>query len=83
MKLIFLSMYPLPALVIPLPLITFAAEDIIGCSNEATKGANKAGRNPPSCFFLFVSCFTVSLIPSINTFKSSNGFMILITPFIY
>ena len=30
----------------------------------------------------FISCFTVSVIPSINTFESSNDFMILIISFI-
>ena len=35
---------------------------------------------PPSSFF--ISCFTVSVIPSINTFESFNDFMILIIPFI-
>ena len=59
-------MYPLPALLIILPLIPFTTE-IAGCTNEAAKGANKARRNQPSCFF--ISCFTVSVIPSINTFE--------------
>ena len=37
---------------IPL-LIVFTAENNRGCTNEAVTGANKAPRNPPSCFFLF------------------------------
>ena len=45
-------------------------EEITGCTNEVGKGANKAPRNPPSCFFI-----------SINTHKS-NDFIILIIPFI-
>ena len=69
-------MYPLPALLTPLPLVPFTTQEITGCTNEAAKGANKAERNPPSCFF--ISCFTVSVIPSMNTFESSNEFMILI-----
>ena len=69
-------MYPLSGLLIPLPLIPFTAEKITVCTNEAAKGADKAGRNPPSCFFYFI--FTVSVIPSINTFESSNDFMMLI-----
>ena len=44
------------------------------------KGANKAPRNPPSCFF--ISCFTVSVTPSVNTTKFSNDFVILIISFI-
>ena len=32
--------------------------------------------------FFFFSCFTVSVIPSINTFESSINFMILIISFI-
>ena len=45
-------------------------EEITGCTKEVGKGANKAPRNPPSCFFI-----------SINTHKS-NDFIILIIPFI-
>ena len=44
------------------------------------KGANKAGRNPPSC--IQISCFTVSITPSINTFQSSSCFMISIISFV-
>ena len=43
-------------------------------------GANNAGRNPHSCFF--ISVFNDSVIPSINTFKYPNDFMILIISFI-
>ena len=32
--------------------------------------------------FFFISCFTVSVTPSINTPESSNDFMIFIIPFI-
>ena len=56
----FLFIYLLPALLISLPHIPFTTEEITGCTNEAAKGANKAGRNPPSCFL--ISCFTVSVI---------------------
>ena len=35
-------MYPLPALLIPLPLMPFTTEEIAGCTNEAAKDANKA-----------------------------------------
>ena len=72
-------MYPPPALLTPLPLVPFTTEEITGCTNEAAKGANKAERNPPPYFF--ISCFTFSVIPSMNTFKSSNEFMILIISF--
>ena len=37
----FPSMYPLPALLTPLPLIPFTTEEITGYTNEAAKGANK------------------------------------------
>ena len=55
-------------------------EEITGCINEADKCANKAPRNLLSCFF--VSCFTVSVNPSINTPECSSGFMMLIISFI-
>ena len=52
-----LSRTPLPAVLIPLPLIPFSTEEITGCTNEAAKSANKTPRNPLSCFsishFLF------------------------------
>ena len=44
------------------------------------KGASKAPRNPPSCFF--ISCFIVLVTPSINTSESSTDFIILIILFI-
>ena len=69
-------MYPFPPLLTPLPLITFTTKEITGCLNEAANGVNNAGRNPSSCFS--ISCLTVSVVPSINTFESSNDFMILI-----
>ena len=53
----FLSITPLPALLTPLPVITFTTDEITGCSNEAAKGANKAPRNPPSCFLFYVLLF--------------------------
>ena len=56
--------YPFPALLSPLPFIPFTTEEITGCTNEAAKGTSKVPRNPPSCFF--VSCFTVSVTPSID-----------------
>ena len=42
---IVLSIYSLPALLTPLPLILFTANEITACTNEASKGANKAPRN--------------------------------------
>ena len=68
------------ALLTPLPLIPFTIDEISGCTNEAAKSATKAPRNPPSCFF--ISSFTVSVTPSINTPESSNDFTILIISFI-
>ena len=38
---------------IPFPLIGFTAEEITDCTNETVRGANKARKNQPSCFFLF------------------------------
>ena len=71
----FLSMYLLPALLIPLPIMLFTTQEITGGTTDAAKAANKGQRNPPSCFFL---CFAVSVTPSINTPKSSNDSLILI-----
>ena len=59
-------MYPLSALLTPLPFILFTTEEITGCTNE--------------CFF--ISSFTVLVTPPINTPKYSNYFMILIISFI-
>ena len=73
-------MYPLPALLTPLPLIPFSTEEITGCINDAAKSANKPPRIPPS--YLFISSFPVSVNPSINTPESSNDFIIFITSFI-
>ena len=50
-------------------------EEITGYTNEAAKGANKAGRNPSSCF-------TVSVIPSINECEPFDDYIILIISFI-
>ena len=73
-------MYPFPALLTPIPLILFTTEEVTCCTNEATKGANKAPRNPPS--FFFFSSFHVSVTPSINTHESSNNFIIFVISFI-
>ena len=43
-----LSIYPLLAVLTPLPLITFTTEEIASCTNEVHIGANKAPRNAPS-----------------------------------
>ena len=75
-----LFIYPLPPLLTSLRFIPFTTEDINGCTTEAAKGANNSEMYQPSCFF--ISCSTVSVIPSINTFKSSNDFMNLIISFI-
>ena len=70
------SIYPFSAL----QLIPFTLEESTGCTNKAAKSANKAPRNPSSYFF--ISCFTVSVISTINTPEFSNDFIILIIPFI-
>ena len=75
-----LSIYPVSAILTPLPLIPFTTEEITGCTIEVTKGANNARRNQHHWFF--ISCFTVWAIPPINTLESSNDIMILIIPFI-
>ena len=56
--------------------MSLTTAEITGCIIEAAKDANKAPRN--YCFF--ISCFTVSVTPSINTPESSD-FMILIMSF--
>ena len=48
----FLSIYPLPAFLTPLPPIRFATEEITGCTIDAAKGANKATMNPLAYFFI-------------------------------
>ena len=68
----FLTIFPLPALLTPHPLIPFTTDKITGCTNKAAEVANKALRNLPSCFF--VSSFTVSVTPLVNTPESSNDF---------
>ena len=73
-------MYPLAALLTPLPLTPFTTEEITGSTNEAAKGANKAPSNQPSCFI--ISSFIVSVTASINTPEFSNGFIIFIISFI-
>ena len=50
---------PFPAPLSTLPFIPFTTEEITGCTNEATKSANKAKKNSPSCSF--ISCFAVSV----------------------
>ena len=47
-----LSIYLLPGLLTPPPLLPFTTEEITGHTAELAKGANKAPRNPSS-FFLF------------------------------
>ena len=46
-------MYPFPALLSPLPLISFTTEEITGYANQAAKVANRVTTNPPFCSFLF------------------------------
>ena len=70
----YLCILSFPALLTPLTLIPFHTEEITGCTNETDKGANKAERNPSSC--LFISYFTVSVIPLINLFETSNDYII-------
>ena len=48
-----LIMYPFPALLSPLSLISFTTEEITGYANQAAKVANRVTTNPPFCSFLF------------------------------
>ena len=57
MELKFLFIYPLPALLPPIPLIPLTAEEITSCTTEAAKDAKKAPRNPSSCFWFHVLLF--------------------------
>ena len=63
LSILFMLLYPLPALVPHFPEIPFTYEGAIGCINEASIGDNKGSRDPLSCF---ISCFTVSVSPSID-----------------
>ena len=53
----FLTIYPLPALLTPLPHIPFTTEEITSCTNEAAIGANRTPRNPPSSFLFHLLLF--------------------------
>ena len=75
----FISIYSLSAVLTHLLLIPFTTEKITDYTNEAAKSSSKAPRNPPS--YTFISCFTVSVTPSVNTPEASNDFMILIKSF--
>ena len=63
---------PFSALMTSFPDIAFISEEANGCINEEAIGAINeaairtiiASRNPPFCFS--ISCFTVSVAPSIN-----------------
>ena len=47
-----LFIYPISALLSPLPLIPFTTEEITGCTNEVAEGIEKTGRILPPCFFI-------------------------------
>ena len=63
--------------------VIFINEETIGCKNEKAIGTiNEAAisaiiapRNPPSC--CFISCFTVSVTPSINRPDFHSGSAVL------
>ena len=55
-------------------------EEAIGAINKAAIGAIITPRNPPFCFY--ISCFTVSVTPSVNRLGFSSNFTILIISFI-
>ena len=85
----FLSSYRLTAVVITLPLISFTTEETTGCTNEAGKGASKAGRDPHFCFSNIISTFGFShdfmilIISFVSSFKTNkvNPFPALSAPF--
>ena len=60
--------------------MSFTTEKVTDSTNKASKSANKRGIIPPSRFLILY--FNVSLIPIINTFRSSNDFTTLIISFI-
>ena len=79
---------PFPAFLTPFQDIAFINEEATSCINEeaigaindAAIGAIIALQNPSSCFF--ISCFTVSVKPSVNKPESSRDLIILIISFI-
>ena len=77
---IILSIYLFPALLFPLLVIPFTIKQITGFTTASAKDANKAAMNLLS--FLFISRFTVSVIPSIINYESCGDFIIAIMPFI-
>ena len=72
---------PFPVLLTPFPVIAFFNEEAKDCINEGTIGAiNEAAiiapRNPTSCYF--ISCFTASVVSSINRLDFSSDSTVLI-----
>ena len=66
---------PFPALMTPFPVNIFP-------NVEAPNVPSNIQKNLP--IYLFISCFTILLTPSINKPKFSNDFMILIIfPYLY
>ena len=55
-------------------------KEVIGAINEAATGVIIAPRNPLSCFF--ISWFTVSVAPSINSLDFSSASTVFIISFI-
>ena len=81
---------PFPALLTLFPVIAFldqeatnyVNEEAIDAITEAAMGAIIGPRIPLSCFF--ISCFTVSIAPSINRSDFSGDFTILIiSPYLH
>ena len=66
------------------PVIAFFNEEVTGCTNEeAIAAINEAAIDaiivPKSYLLFFISCFTVSVAPSINRPNFSSDFTTLIT----
>ena len=69
----------LPALLTPFLVTAFIKEEAIGAINEAAKDVIIAPKDLPSCSF--ISCFTVSVPPSINKpdFFSDSTILIILS----
>ena len=69
-------MFLFTALLTPLQLMSFTTKYVTSSTNE------QQSRQRYAFFVFFISCFIVSIILSINTFESSNDYIILIKSFI-
>ena len=70
------SSCPFHILMTPFPDISFINKERMGAINESAVRTIIAPKNPPSCFF--ISCFAVSVGPSVNRSESSSDSTVLI-----